>query len=76
VTMREMLRATANYMEKGHGSFGRDRAASLRALADRMDVEMAKRPEYEWRDGMMRRTRELDLLARLDAAPSQSGDAK
>jgi len=72
VTTREMLRATANYLEKGHGSFGQDRASSLRALADRMDAEF-ERAKYPAKDATYVAA---GVLARLDAAPSQSGDAK
>jgi len=63
MTARELLRLTANYLDEGHGSFGRDRAASLRALADRWDAEEAEinriRP---FAAGTC-----LALLARLDA---------
>jgi len=41
VTLLESLELTAKYLEEGHGSFGRDRAASLRAHAERIRTALA-----------------------------------
>jgi len=79
VTMRERLRAIAQDIARGKfGVFTDDNVAALRALADRIDAEEARMADTMPFAPIAEAVRRgcAALIARLDAAPSQSGDAK